>query len=95
MQTEARAWFESKKHFCRQTASVRERIIRLNPNPETGKIVRGYFRKPISWRRVKRCLQRGGFVPDGCFKTRGGQIQYGWEVGPVNLYIAKKLGWLK
>jgi len=49
------AWFPAKP-------TVEARLRRMNPNLDEFGIVRGRFRKPMSWRRAKAKWQRG--IPD-------------------------------
>jgi len=89
----ARKHFEAWAIFRHMAPSIKERIIRLNLSPVEGKRIRGFFRKPLSWRKVKKRLQSGGVVPMGAFRIKGGAVKYGIETGPVNLDKAERYGW--
>jgi hypothetical protein len=61
--------------------SVEERIRRLNPDPfPEGIIFRGYFRKPLSWRRAKILMRRG--IEPVRFYLKGGREIWDWTRGP-------------
>lgn len=61
--------------FARQrfTPAIEARIRKLQPDGhEEGSIIRGVFRKPLSWRRAKTLKQRGtlGWRP---YRPKGGK----------------------
>lgn len=73
----------------------RERLFRLNPQPEHFKLVRGYFPKPMSWRRAKRLLQAGKRLPDWRRHRVPGGAVWGGFTRPADLPTAHRYGWVK
>ncbi len=60
--------FARSKH----TPTVCERIRKFHPDGhEEGTIIRGWFHKPISWRRAKRHMQNGERVT--AHRRKGGR----------------------
>jgi hypothetical protein len=82
----------ANKLFQRHTPSVQQRILRINDSFELGYKIRGYFRQPLSSRRLKKKLQRGGHPPEwGSFKTKGGKIHFPCEMGWISREEAIRL----
>jgi hypothetical protein len=72
----------ANKTFQRMTPGVQQRILRINDTFEVGYKLRGFFRQPMSWRRLKKRLQRGDALPEwGAFKMKGGKIFVTSEMG--------------
>lgn len=74
--------------------AVRARIIRLNPDPKPFKRIRGYFRKPMSWRRVKKRLQNGIKPPERHpYRTPQGILDVLLNSAGLTYDSAVKYGW--
>lgn len=63
--------------------TVQERIRRLNPDgKEEGVMCRGWWIKPMSWRRAKRRIERGGRAY--WFRRKGNKGVWSWaSMGPA------------
>lgn len=62
--------------------SVAARIAKFQPDGiKPGYIVRGLYRKPLSWRRAKKMLQAGR-EPRGPFRLPDGKVHEWFRHGP-------------
>lgn len=85
----------SRPLFLRLTPAVQARVLRLNDSFEIGHRIRGLFRKPVSWRKTKRWLERSAVCPPWpCFRVPGGSTYDQTMNGPCDVAFARRKGWL-
>jgi hypothetical protein len=85
-------WMASHRFWSKRSLPVQLRVVRMNPLADPGTRIRGYFPKPLSWRKAKKRIAKGEEPFE--FRMRGGRGYYGVyrypECGPLELQRLQK-----